>query len=52
MLVDEIKKINLKKNEKNQASLGEPCKPGLIFQTRNTLNCRLELKQEAQHLLN
>ena len=32
------KKMNLKK--KNQISLGEPCKPRLISQTRNPLNYR------------
>jgi hypothetical protein len=33
------KKMNLKK-KKNQISLGEPCKPRLISQTRNPLNYR------------
>jgi len=43
MLVEETKKINLKKEEKTQASLGEPCKPVLISQTRNSLNCKPRL---------
>jgi len=35
--------MNLKKEEKNQVSLGEPYKPGLISQTRIPLNHRPEL---------
>ena len=30
--------MNLKTEEKNQASSSEPCKPELISQTRNSLN--------------
>jgi hypothetical protein len=42
--VDETaKKMNLKREEKNQASLGEPYKPELISQTCISLNCRPEL---------
>jgi hypothetical protein len=40
MLVEETEKNELKKKEKNQISLGEPCKPRLISQTRNPLNYR------------
>ena len=44
MFVDETaKKMNLKREEKNQASLGEPYKPELISQTCISLNCRPEL---------
>jgi hypothetical protein len=42
MLVEE-KKMNLKKKEKTQASLSESCKPVLISQTRNSLNCKPKL---------
>jgi hypothetical protein len=43
MFVDEIKKNFKKKEKKNKASLGEPCKLRLIFQTRNPLNYRPKL---------
>jgi hypothetical protein len=38
--------------KKNQASSGESCKSGLIYQTYNLLNHRFELNQEAQHRSN
>jgi len=34
------KKMNLKKEEKNQANLGKPYKPALIYQIYNQLNYR------------
>jgi len=44
MFVDETaKKMNLKREEKNQASLGEHYKLELISQTCISLNCRPEL---------
>jgi hypothetical protein len=43
MLDNETKNNKLKKKEgKNQANLGEPCKPRLIFQTHNLLNYKLK----------
>ena len=39
---DEIEKQSLKKEKKNQTHSSEPSKPGLISQTHNLLNSRLE----------
>jgi hypothetical protein len=47
---DKIEKNKLKK--KNQADPGEPFKPELISQTRNSLNFNFSLNQETQHLIN
>jgi hypothetical protein len=44
MLDNETKnnKLKKKKRGKNQANLGESCKPRLIFQTHNLLNYKLK----------
>jgi len=50
MLDNETKNNKLKKKEeKNQANMGESCKPILIFQTRNLLNYKLGPNQEAKY---
>jgi hypothetical protein len=52
MMKSQKRKKSLKRGNKNQASLNEPCKPGLNSHICNSLNSRLELNPKAQHLNN